>query len=56
MQKLTMPLVPARAAAMDPTTAGSPTTVEQVVLGDRDMDADKTTVRNSSNNDLRVVS
>ncbi len=55
MQKLTTPLVP-RAAAVDQTMAGSPTTAERVALGDRDVDADETTVRDSSNNDSRVVS
>jgi hypothetical protein len=53
MQKLTMPLVP-RAAAMDPTMAGSPMTAERVALGDQDVDGDETTV--SSNNDSRVMS
>jgi hypothetical protein len=41
---------------MDPTMAGSPTMVERVALGDQDVDADETTIRDSSNNDLRVVS
>jgi hypothetical protein len=55
MQKLTTPLVP-RAAAVDQTMAGSPTTAERVALGDQDVDADETTIRDSSNNDSRVVS
>jgi hypothetical protein len=50
MQKLTTPLVP-RAAATDPTVAGSPMTAERVVLGDQDMDTNETTIRDSSNND-----
>jgi hypothetical protein len=45
-----------RVATTDLTTADSLMTVEQVALDDRDVDADETIARDSSNHDLRVVS